>query len=69
LHKFRFLSQLIGILKDRLLNPEGASFSRTLFLRGEEENPRGRVALAEADRIFLIFWFFLIKQKEHKQCK
>jgi hypothetical protein len=24
----------------------------------------GAVVLAEADRIFLIFWFFLIKQKE-----
>jgi hypothetical protein len=39
-----------------------------LSCAGRKKIRGGEVVLAEADRIFLIFWFFLIKQKEHDEC-
>jgi hypothetical protein len=40
---------------------------KNLSSAGRKKIRGGAVVLAEADRIFLIFCFFLIKQKENKE--
>jgi len=58
------------------INPDSSShlsqiqpyiISRHLSGAGRKKIRGGAVVLAKADRIFLIFWYFFIKEKVHRE--